>query len=636
MHGGKSNKRTVDGPRLWECVTVKNKRRWVANTSASPSLLARREEGERRDQGARDEHTSMPSGRPHDAGETEDACEVSSEVLWDVMQSFVRANGVARHQIDAYDHFLHKLVPQIVADQTDVVLHDEARKEVHMVNLCNASVGYPVSVETDGRRVHMTPRMALNRNTTYSVGVRFDVVHDVHRAGKHLERRIFRSVPMCSMPLMLGSSACHSHNAAAQPCSTHFTADDPGGYFIVGGIEKVLIAQERLRTNVPFVFPTVSSSKYQLQCEIRSCSEAKLKSTSTFVIFLTSPKRGRTPELVVSLPFLIQSVLPLYVMFRLLGVDTREEALSYVIGEESGLESKYVDIFLSSDPLCGLERSAIVEHVSKDTTTEATKEKRVRFLEHILCHEFLPQMGTDASADTFARKAKYMGLMTRKLLRVFTGKCEPDQRDDYASKRVDASPCGMLFRQVHRAMVKNMISSLNRCKDTGKLRWTNVSKFWPHKRMTQSLRYAFSTGSWGLQVSHRNTTGSGAQSVSTTASSHTGITQVLSRMSVVSMWSNLRRTNTPISREGKAPKPRQLHATAWGDDREGVGWGGGGPGKRCRPFLSRIFHLLLIIHTHTVLSSLSSTLVLFPLLSLSLTCVCSSVVRNKSQVWFVP
>ena len=59
----------------------------------------------------------------------------------------------------------------------------------------------------------------------------------------------------------------------------------------------------------------------------------------------------------------------------------------------------------------------------------------------------------------------------------------------------------------------------------------------------------FSTGNWGVQRSNN---------------SQTGVAQMMSRMTAVAALSNLRRINTPINREGKAPKPRQLHYTSWG------------------------------------------------------------------------
>ncbi|KAL4856577.1 DNA-directed RNA polymerase II subunit RPB2 [Chlorella vulgaris] len=43
-----------------------------------------------------------------------------------------------------------------------------------------------------------------------------------------------------------------------------------------------------------------------------------------------------------------------------------------------------------------------------------------------------------------------------------------------------------------------------------------------------------------------------------------GVSQVLSRLTYASTLSHLRRINSPISREGKIAKPRQLHNSQWG------------------------------------------------------------------------
>ena len=47
-------------------------------------------------------------------------------------------------------------------------------------------------------------------------------------------------------------------------------------------------------------------------------------------------------------------------------------------------------------------------------------------------------------------------------------------------------------------------------------------------------------------------------------SSRAGVSQVLNRYTYSSTLSHLRRTNTPIGRDGKIAKPRQLHNTHWG------------------------------------------------------------------------
>jgi len=69
------------------------------------------------------------------------------------------------------------------------------------------------------------------------------------------------------------------------------------------------------------------------------------------------------------------------------------------------------------------------------------------------------------------------------------------------------------------------------------------------KTITNGLKYSLATGNWGTQ---------GA------AGARAGVAQVLNRLTFASTLSHLRRLNSPIGREGKLAKPRQLHNTHWG------------------------------------------------------------------------
>jgi len=68
--------------------------------------------------------------------------------------------------------------------------------------------------------------------------------------------------------------------------------------------------------------------------------------------------------------------------------------------------------------------------------------------------------------------------------------------------------------------------------------------------ITNGFRYALATGNWGDHKKFQQT--------------KAGVSQVLSRYTNASALSHLRRLNTPIGREAKLPKPRQLHNTHWG------------------------------------------------------------------------
>ena len=85
------------------------------------------------------------------------------------------------------------------------------------------------------------------------------------------------------------------------------------------------------------------------------------------------------------------------------------------------------------------------------------------------------------------------------------------------------------------------------------------------KTITYGLKYALATGNWG--ASSRGiiaTRDCFLFSLHNTGPTKTGVAQVLNRLTFSSTLSHLRRLNTPIGREGKLAKPRQLHNTHWG------------------------------------------------------------------------
>jgi DNA-directed RNA polymerase II subunit RPB2 len=61
-----------------------------------------------------------------------------------------------------------------------------------------------------------------------------------------------------------------------------------GGYFIINGGEKVLIAQEKMSHNQVYVFKKSQPSKYAYVAEIRSCLETGSRPTSTMYVKMLS------------------------------------------------------------------------------------------------------------------------------------------------------------------------------------------------------------------------------------------------------------------------------------------------------------------------------------------------------------
>ena len=208
--------------------------------------------------------------------------------------------------------------PQIIQESSEIKVKVDDTE--HVIVLCNTSVQRPISQESDGYDKPIMPHMARMRSCTYCCAVMVDVMHDIHKEGKWQERRVFREVLLCRIPCMVGSMYCNTYKSERQ----HECRLDHGGYFIINGIEKALLAQEKLHTNQAYIFPVRQPSKYQLVCEIRSCHELKMRSTSTLYLYMTSTKKGAIPEMVASLPF-IDMHIPILALFKLMGVSTRQK-----------------------------------------------------------------------------------------------------------------------------------------------------------------------------------------------------------------------------------------------------------------------------------------------------------------------
>ena len=139
--------------------------------------------------------------------------------------------------------------------------------------------------------------------------------------------------------------------------------------------------------------------------------------------------------------------------------------------------------------------------------------------------------------------------MIHRLLLCSLGRRPEDDRDHYGNKRLDLGGplLAQLFRQLFRKLTKDVRLYCQRCIDSGKEIQLQLAI--KAKTITQGLKYSLATGNWGSQ---------GAADI------RAGVSQVLNRLSYSSTLSHLRRINSPIGREGKLAKPRQLHNSLWG------------------------------------------------------------------------
>jgi DNA-directed RNA polymerase II subunit RPB2 len=239
---------------------------------------------------------------------------------------------------------------------------------------------------------------------------------------------------------------------------------DSGGYFIVKGSEKVLIAQERMAFNNVYTFKKASTSGFSFYSTVTSQVEKTGKISEMEVRLYPKPRdtaatgatiRVKIPKVKVDIPVVI--------VFRALGIVPDRDVLSHICFDENDtavlekLQPSIEEAFSVQD------RDAALDFIGRRAQNEmGTRAQRQRAAFDILQMEFLPHVSVSEGFES--KKAYFLGFMTHRLISAYLGRRELDDRDHFGNKRLDlAGPLlANLFRQLFYRFTKRIRDELQR------------------------------------------------------------------------------------------------------------------------------------------------------------------------------
>lgn len=489
-----------------------------------------------------------------------------------VISAYFEEKGLVRQQLDSFNEFINTNLQDIVDESSLITvtpqnqhnpnsmdIDEEEDREVH-VQFGQIYLSKPTFVEPDGETVVLFPKEARLRNLTYSAPLYVDIekrtilrkpATETEEAIEDIDTVTYDKVFLGDIPIMLQSDYCNLAEQSEQDlCDLGECPYDQGGYFVINGSEKVLIAQERMANNHVYVFRKSQPSKYAYVAECRSTREHSTHAVSTMQVKMLSragAKKGSGQCIRASIPY-VRSDIPILIVFRALGFVADKDILEHIAYnfEDNDMLEALRPSIEEAFPIQSQE--VALDYIGKrGSIIGATREKRIAYARELLHKELLPHLGTGPQSET--RKAFFFGYVVHRLLVVALGRKEEDDRDHYMNKRLDLSGplLAGLFRQLFRKLTKDVRNYVQRCIDKGKD--INVPASVNKDTITRGLRYSLATGNWGV-------VGQGEL--------RPGVSQVLNRLTYASTLSHLRRINSPIGREGKLAKPRQLHNSQWG------------------------------------------------------------------------
>lgn len=525
----------------------------------------------------------------YDDGLAEDS--ITQEDCWTAIQSFFDSKGLVSQQLDSYDDFVTNSISETIQETARIIKEHSVPPEGdpdnpivmrrYMIEFGGLQVTGATVTENDGQTRPLYPHEARLRNLTYACPMFIEMTtsqwigtqrsakpqydedgnptggdedtkeNDIEWMEDPDQPSSTASIYIGKLPVMVKSKLCQLRNVseadlyARQECPF-----DQGGYFIINGSEKVLIAQERSAANIVQVFKKKGSAT-PVVAEIRSAVEKGSRLISSMQLklgksqFLQGTASAQTIK--ATIPYIKTDIL-IAVVFRALGIVSDAEILNCICYDQNDTEMREMIKPCLEEAFVIQDREVALDWIGRRSGMTGSKDKRIKFAREVMQKEFLPHISQREGSET--RKAYFLGYMINRLLQVALGRVDEDDRDHFGKKRLDlAGPLmASIFRQKFKQLVKDMRLYLGRCIDQS--RDFNIYLAVKSNILTQGLRYCLATGNWGDSKK--------------AASSKAGVSQVLNRYTYASTLSHLRRTNTPIGRDGKIAKPRQLHNTHWG------------------------------------------------------------------------
>lgn len=499
---------------------------------------------------------------------------------WDVIDNYFSKTPyfLTKHHLDSYNDFVsNKVLNTIkVLNKSFVVLKNEGTKLIEINTFIGGPNGdevfinKPTIVENGEARL-LYPNEARLRDLTYQS----ELYANIHLVIKQSQpgqndkiiERIFKNVKIGALPIMLHSKLCVLQNQPKEILREMGECPfDQGGYFVVDGKEKVIVAQERIATNRIFINPS-KDIKYSYEGLIRCTSiENPLFPKTTYLhvnaVRDNSERVGRINNAItITIPNVAKEI-PIFILFRALGVESDKEIMEYITYDVNDLANKNIVEFLRYSALDNHE--CYTQEDAMNYMAKYVEYSNLNKLKYILVNDLFPNVGY-----AFKNKAMFLGHIVRKIALVALGAAQETDRDSYVCKRVDISGflLANLFRDYYnqfRNVVRNNIDQAYHkgpWKTSGIeniINKSNLNEIFQYRVLEDGLRKSLK-GSWGKIMMKDNPDYKDLENIKQE------VVQDLNRFSYAGTISHLRRCNTPLDPTAvKLVGPHKLHPSQWG------------------------------------------------------------------------
>ena len=441
-----------------------------------------------------------------------------------LIQKYFDEQSFVDSDIESFNNFMDKELNNILEENREIVPtiipHNIDDFKIRLDKIWAVK---PEITEADGSKRDIFPVEARLRKLTYSAPTFIEV--SAHING--VQRESF-TTQIGNLPIMLKSKWCHLNGLSREELvEKGEDPNEPGGYFIINGTEKVLITIEDLASN-----------KFLVEKPSSGTSEYVGKMFSEYGSFKIPHTLEKLKDGIFYLTFTRVRRIPAILIIKALGL-LKDEEITRFVSEERQFDEVIINLIEFAS--IKTEDEAL-DYVAKKIGITQSKEVRIERMKEILDKYLLPHLGIKKEDKIF--KAYNLCKMLKKFLRVSREELQVDDKDHYMNKKLKLA--GDLLSDLLRLNIKVLIGDLlynfQRMVKRGK--FPTIKNLIRDKLLTQRIYSSMATGTW---VSGRK-----------------GISQRIQRLNYLEMLSHLQRVVSPLSASQENFQARELHSTHLG------------------------------------------------------------------------
>jgi DNA-directed RNA polymerase II subunit RPB2 len=446
--------------------------------------------------------------------------EIKISQTGELLKNYFSFRGALDDLISIYDDWVFDKLPKQISSR-----YIEIDSE-HKLYFNNPHI-IPPMYSKGTQSYPMFPIIARSRKDTYSGLLTADLI--IKKGDQIVDKK--ENVALGRIPIMLRSKLCYLYNKTPQELiSMGECPGDPFGYFIIRGLEYVIMTQEKLRVNKIILF-----NKKKNNTPICRMTCFTIKGTSLIVLSMSETKGIR-----ISLHFLKEKTISVFQIYRILGIkDIREIQEMVLLFTKDEWRNKVV---YNLQPTVieylrvGDDAEDISEKIGNKMSNEEIRKKVIE--------ELFPQMQN----EPLKNRLWLLSIMVSRYTEYISGLRQLDDRDHWSNKRLESA--GRLIEQLFGAIYNiRLLRDLSEIISKNKLKTADeIARRVNTEHITEGFVKAFNPKSWGVKGSFNKD----------------NVAEQLKRESILSVYSQLMRINTPTSRQAKQFQIRMVQMSQLG------------------------------------------------------------------------